>query len=475
MAALSRALYPAWVIARREVRDQFRDWRIIFPVVGLTLIFPFIMNWTAERMFNFVNEYGATLIADRLVPFLLMIVGFFPISVSLVIALETFVGEKERGSIEPLLNTPLKDWQIYLGKLISSTVPPLLSSLLGMGVYLTGLAINEVPWPEGEMLAQIVTLTVVQAVMMVSGAVVVSSYATSVRAANLLSSFIVIPSAFLIQWEALVMFWGNNDTLWWVVVGILTLAVLLVRVGLAHFQREELLGRDIDVLRIRYSLGLFWRSFKGGARSPLEWYRRVLPVTLRRLALPSALVLGLVIAGIIIGWRQVERFPLLMDPEQFRDYETGMRSVLENFPISGPAAVLAVFWQNLRVLLLSLVLGVFSFGVVGVFPLMITMGIAGYLLGLLSANGIAVLPLAAGLLLPHGVIEIPAAILATAAVLEMGTVLATPTPGRTMGEVWVMALANWARVMAGVVIPLLIVAAMVEIWVTPRVALLIFH
>lgn len=474
MTMLLNAVAPAWLIAWREIRDQFRDWRIIFPVVGLTLVFPFIMNWTAERMFNFVNEYGATLIANRLVPFLLMVVGFFPISVSLVIALETFVGEKERGSIEPLLNSPLKDWQIYLGKLISATVPPLLSSLLGMTVYLTGLAINGVPWPEPVMLIQIVVLTIVQAIMMVSGAVVVSSQATSVRAANLLSSFIVIPSAFLIQWEAVVMFWGDYDTLWWVAGGVFVLTVLLVRVGLAHFQREELLGREIDVLRLRYSLALFWRSFRGGALNLGDWYRRVLTATLRRLALPSVLVLGVVIAGVIIGWQQVQRFPLLLDPELFRNYNSSMQSALQAFPLGGTGSVLAVFWQNLRVLLLALILGIFSFGVVGLFPLMVTMAVAGYLLGTLSLNGIAVMPLVVGLLLPHGIIEIPVAILATASVLEVGAVLATPTPGKTVGEVWLAALADWARVMAGVVIPLLLIASVIEVVITPRVALMIF-
>ena len=276
--SLLNSFYPAWVITRREVRDQFRDWRIIFPVVGLTLVFPFIMNWTAQRMLGFVNEYGATIIGERLIPFLLMIVGFFPISISLVIALESFVGEKERSSIEPLLNTPLKDWQLYLGKLLAATVPPLVSSFLGMSVYLVGLSLNHIPWPDFNMLAQILILTIAQAVMMVSGAVVVSAQATSVRAANLLASFIIIPTAFLIQWEALVMFWGNFDTLWWVVLGVVVLTFLLVRIGLAQFRREELLGREIDVLRISWGWRVFRQAFTGEARGPLDWYRRVLPL-----------------------------------------------------------------------------------------------------------------------------------------------------------------------------------------------------
>ena len=41
------SLRPAWYIVRREVRDQLRDWRIIFPVLGLTIFFPLLMNFTA--------------------------------------------------------------------------------------------------------------------------------------------------------------------------------------------------------------------------------------------------------------------------------------------------------------------------------------------------------------------------------------------------------------------------------------------
>jgi uncharacterized membrane protein SpoIIM required for sporulation/ABC-type transport system involved in multi-copper enzyme maturation permease subunit len=463
---------PAFTIVRREVRDQFRDWRIIFPIVGLTLVFPFIMNWTAQKMLDFTQEYGATIIADRMVPFLLMVVGFFPISVSLVIALESFVGEKERSSIEPLLNTPLKDWQLYLGKLISSTIPPLVSSYLGMAVYLSGLVIRGIALPDAEIMVQVVLLTTVQAIMMVAGAVVVSVQATSVRAANLLSSFIVIPVAFLIQWEALVMFWGNQSTLWWVVTGISILTVLLIRVGLAHFHREELLGREIDVLKVRYSWGVFKRAFTGGAHSLPEWYKRVLPATLRRLALPSLLVAGLALAGVLVGVSQVDKYSFLIDPSRLQDAGTNLQKLLEVWPLFRIDSVMMIWWQNVRVLLLALILGLFSFGVLGVMPLLATMGITGYLFGLLSSNGFPVGSLIA-LLLPHGILEIPVAVLATAAVLEAGAILATPAPDKTIGEVWLATLADWAKVMLGVVIPLLLIAAFIEAWITPRIAVMV--
>lgn len=99
-----------WLVASQELRDQMRDWRIIFPMIALTVFFPFLMIVTARFTMDFVNKYGAGLVGERMVPFLLMVVGFFPVTVALVVALEAFVGEKERGTIEPLLSSPLADW-----------------------------------------------------------------------------------------------------------------------------------------------------------------------------------------------------------------------------------------------------------------------------------------------------------------------------------------------------------------------------
>ena len=117
-----------WLISSRELRDQFRDWRILFPLLILTLSFPFLMNEVAGQAVSFFAKYGTNLIADRLVPFSILIIGFFPITISLVVALESFVGEKERGTIEPLLSAPLENWHLYFGKLMIGVITPLAAS-----------------------------------------------------------------------------------------------------------------------------------------------------------------------------------------------------------------------------------------------------------------------------------------------------------------------------------------------------------
>ncbi|MCJ7625223.1 MAG: stage II sporulation protein M [Anaerolineaceae bacterium] len=464
------ALRIALVITRREVRDQFRDWRIIFPIIGLTIFFPFLMNFTAQQMVNFARDYGAAIVAERLVPFLLMIVGFFPISVSLVIALESFVGEKERGSIEPLMNTPLEDWQLYLGKLLAATIPPLISSYLGMTVYLVGLFIRGMTIPEFEILIQIIVLSTVQAIMMVAGAVVVSSQATSVRAANLLASFIIIPVALLIQGESIMMFWGTNSTLWWAVLGLVVLTILLVRVGLAHFHREELLGRELDVLNFSWIWKIFWENFTGGARNIKEWYARTTLCTIKRMRLPILIAVGLTLVGFLIGLQQVQVFNISLDRLSFEQVDERLNSLLDVWSGNDIIPVLAIWWQNVRALLLGFILGILSLGILGTIPLIATMGIAGYLFGLLSLNGLPVLTYFL-LILPHGIIEIPTTILATAAVLNTGAVLATPNPDKTIGEVMLVALADWLKVTVGFVLPLLLVAAAIEVWLTPRLML----
>lgn len=470
---MRKALRPVFVIAAREVRDQFRDWRIIFPILGLTILFPFLMNFTASQMLGFVNKYGANIIGERLVPFLLMIVGFFPISVSLVIALESFVGEKERGSIEPLLNTPLKDWQLYMGKLLSSTVPPLLSSYLGMSVYIIGLALSAIPIPDIQLLILVLCMTTVQAFMMVAGAVVVSCQATSVRSANLLSSFIILPVAFLIQGESLVMFWGNYATLWWVVFGLSVLSLLLVRVGLAHFQREELLGREIDVLNFRWGWRIFRGQFTEGARNLLEWYRVVIPATIYRMRWAIAVASLTAIAAFFTGTYLVRMFPIEFDNTS-GDFSDKIQSLMKYWPMFSLAPALAIWWQNVRALFVGLILGVFSFGILGILPLFVTLAVVGYLYQLLAINGMPSGIIIAGLVLPHGIIEIPAAILATAAVVYAGAKMATPAATETFGETSLRSIADWLKIMLAVVMPLLILAAGIETWITPHIALELF-
>jgi uncharacterized membrane protein SpoIIM required for sporulation len=457
----------AWLVGWRELHDQMRDWRIIFPMVGLTLILPFLADLGAKLAIDFTTQYGTPLIAERLVPFLLMVVGYFPITISLVIALESFVGEKERGTIEPLLSSPLKDWQLFLGKLLAGTIAPLFTSYLGISVYLIGLHFQHIPFPDSNRMAETLILTAVQAFLMVTGAILISTQATSVRASNLMASFIVIPMALLIQGESVMLFWGNDHALWLAVAGVSVLALLLARVGIAHFQREALLGREIDVLNLRWIVLTFWRAFKGNAHSLPGWFRDVWG-TVRKQAVSIWMTVGLGLAAAVAGyiWVTLNADRVI---GAFRSGDlAGVLSSGTGGSIAGLSISFPLIWgHNLRAVVVILVLGLFSFGVLGTLVFLLNTGVIGIVLALKGALGTSPVMLAVFGILPHGIFELPALVLSSAAVLYIGIALVTPRSQRTLGEVLIEAIADWAKIGVGLVLPLLTIAAIIETWVTP--------
>jgi len=458
------------LVAGREIRDQLRDWRILAPIALLTLFFPVLMNFTAREAVGFVNRYGAPLIGERLIPFLLMVVGFFPISISLVIALESFAGERERLSLEPLLATPLTDAQLYLGKMIASLMPPLTASYLGIGVYLIGLAV-QIGWtPPPALLLQVLLLTTGQAVVMVSGAVVISSQTTSVRAANLLASFIIIPISQLIIGESMIMFWGRYSILWWILLALLIMAIVLGRMGMQMFNREELLGREIDILNLRLGWRVFWEAFRGGANSLTSWYRSVLSETLPRLRGALLLMAGLLAAGYAIGVHLASIYTLPADLVRLEGIGEGLAEQMARFGMLSGRGLAWVVINNVRAMALASLLGGVTFGVVGVVLLMTPIGLVGYFAANVALAGGDAPRFLLALVAPHAVLEVPAALLAGAAIMRLGLAVISPPEGRSLGHAWLTALARWARIMAGIVLPILIAAATLEVFVTPLVA-----
>lgn len=473
---MNAKLRPVWLICKRELRDQLRDWRILSPLLILTIGFPFLMNEFARAAVEFANQYGGNLIVDRLVPFSILIIGFFPLTISLLGALESFVGEKERGTIEPLLSTPLLDWQLYLGKLIVGIVPPLVSSFLAISIYLLVISRQTVEMPDASVFGQLFLLTIAHAVLMVSAAIVFSIQSTSVKAANLLASFIIIPVALLMQGESALLFWGNNQVLWLAVVAVFIMTGLLVRLGLAHFQREYLLGREIDILNLRWIARTFWGYFKGNAHSLREWYVYSIGATLRKLWRPLLVLLLLATVSVWLAYdwanSSLQDYLNAIEPDQLAEFQERLLRASDLSEFGGEMTPSYLFLHNLQATLVIGFLGFFSFGVLGVILYLVNLSVIGVLLGAFELLGYAPLPLLIAGILPHGVFEIPALILSCAAVLHIGLVLVTPQAGRTIGDVLLEALADWARVALGLVLPLLAIAAIIESKVTPQLLMM---
>lgn len=469
---LSHDLRMTWIVIRREVRDSFRDWRIIIPILILTIFFPALMNFTAGRLLNFVEDYGAEIIATQLIPFLMLVVGFFPMSFSLIIALETFAGERERKSMEPLLATPLTDTQLYIGKMVSALMPPLIASYLGMAVYMVGLYFS-VDWrPTSQLLIQTVMLSTVQGVIMVAGAVIVSSQTTSVRAANLLASFIIVPMALLIQAEAAALFWGNHVGIWWLILALTITAMVLIRMGIKTFNRESLMGQEIDQIHIKVIAGQLWRQFSGRADNgryphPINWYKQTIGL-IPELKYPALLLIAVLAGSVWLGLSMAQTYPLSADiqaqisGDQLAENAQLIQGVAKHLPVP-------IFIQNMRVVLLQTLLGLFTFGVLAALIFMLPIGVLTFLAAQVSMAGEDPFLFLLATVVPHAIVELPTLLLVGAAALRWQVTMISPPPDKTLSEAFLLRAADFARIFIGLVLPLLALAALVEAYITPLV------
>jgi uncharacterized membrane protein SpoIIM required for sporulation/ABC-type transport system involved in multi-copper enzyme maturation permease subunit len=482
------SLQTALVITRREIRDSLRDWRSVMPIIILTLIFPFLMDFTSRWATNWVSRFSDPILVERINPFLLMVVGFFPISFSLIIALESFVGEKERSSIEPILSMPVSDLELYIGKMLSSLLLPLLASYLGISVFLLMRLLTTPPWiPPLELTILMFLLTTVEALVMVSGAVVVSSQTTSVRAANLLASFIIIPMALLIQVESVVMFYAEYDALWWFVAALLVVNLLLVRMGIRIFNREEILSKELDEVNLKKTwldfVGYFLRPPELAAKRSdrqaakfnlLRFYRHDIPLLLKQQAQPFAVVLITCVAAVILGVFLAQQFSIPASIFPLQDISENTFAQIEKIRLLPQINTSFIFFNNLRVMILAVLVSAFSFGALALLLTLLNIGLVSFIIAQIVMLGYNPWLFGAAFILPHGILEIPAVIIGLTFALRVGAALVSPPAGLDVGQGFILTMANFIKVLIFLVIPLLLLAAYIEANITPQIVLAVY-
>ena len=147
-----------------------------------------------------------------------------------------------------------------------------------------------------------------------------------------------------------------------------------------------------------------------------------------------------------------------------------IRSMLLDQTPDGLSSAL-LFWHNLRAELVMVGLGVFSFGVLSLLALIANFVLIGAVLGLVQLVNLSPLTVFMAGILPHGLFELPSIILACAVILHFGLRLVTPESGRSIGETLIVTLADVVKILVAVCLPLLLIAALVEANLTPRILL----
>lgn len=482
--------HPMLTIVNREVRESLTDWRVLLPSFVLTVIIPLSLVAGTGFAVDVLMEEDPTLIG-RIAPFAVLLVGFIPATFSLIVALDAFVGERERNSLEALLALPISDTRLYFSKVISSIIPPLLTSISAMLIFSVALrvfhpavyAFSLTPLRLGQLLLMIGIMIV----LMVAGAVIISSHTSSIRAANLLASFVLIPMAVLLQLEAFIIIVQRWEVVSFVIYILLVMAIALLRTGISAFNREEILSREHENINFKttlLTLGTFFREYRpagvplreyrGVPFSPRRFYREELPALLREIRIPIGVALIAAIGGLWLGNYLAVDFRFIGFVQVALDQYIGQ---VGQAPPPSPLLAIAIFANNLRVSILSNVFSSFAFGMFAFFVPAVAFLQVGFIATTLyeqhgswfSLEVGGPLPFLLGYVLPHGIIELPTFILSAALGIRIGASVLSPPPGFSVGQNLLWSLANFLKVWLLLLMPLILVGSMIEGLVSPMI------
>jgi len=180
-----------------------------------------------------------------LAPFYLIM----PLMVSTIVGAESFVGEKERKTMEALLYTPTSDTELYLGKTLAAVIPAILLAwftylLLAIVTNIASYPVMGRSWvPLPAWYPMMFWLTPAFAVLGISATVLISSRVkTFMEAYQLSGSLVVVVLALVVGQISGILYLGVGATL---LVGTLIwiVDVVLIWLGIRMFRRSRLIAK----------------------------------------------------------------------------------------------------------------------------------------------------------------------------------------------------------------------------------------
>ena len=171
-----------------------------------------------------------------------------PATIPVTIASYSIVGEKEAKSLEPLLATPIRTWELLLAKSLAAAIPGAVLNWLDLGLFVLGVrlissdAVFAVVTNPVWLIANIVVSPLLATLSVLAG-IIASSRMNNPRAVQQLVAFLVVPIVLLGAGQTMGVFLVNT-----VMISLAALLVLLIDAGLLLlairlFQRETILTR----------------------------------------------------------------------------------------------------------------------------------------------------------------------------------------------------------------------------------------
>ena len=199
-----------------------------------------------------INAQVAWLMCNYLFSPMILII---PLMAGNVMATESFVGERERGTLEALLLTPATLGELLSGKVVAALVAALATSWLTFLLQIIVINAVALPWveryffPQWHHLPLMLLLVPALALFAVLGGVFISSRVQTFQAGYQLGGILVLPVVGLVASQAAGLF--VLDASYSVILGLamLVLDLVLLRVLAQSLERDKLTTKWVSADR----------------------------------------------------------------------------------------------------------------------------------------------------------------------------------------------------------------------------------
>jgi len=184
-----------WAIVRKEFRDYRRNRSVIYGMAVLPLVFAVQPLIAVLRL----SSGAAGGLAHEHV--LLYMLGI-PTLVPVFVAAYSVAGERQQGTLEPALTTPIRGEEFLIGKALAALLPSLLIAYLVFGIFVAIVEVEAAPnvaasvMQPADLLAQLL-FTPLLACWTVWVAIAISTRSSDVRVAQQLGVLASLPPVFI--------------------------------------------------------------------------------------------------------------------------------------------------------------------------------------------------------------------------------------------------------------------------------------
>ena len=224
-------------IVRKELREYRRNRNVIVTMAVIPVLF------AIQPLVAVLGLASSAVLANEHV--LVYLLGI-PVLVPIFVAAYSIAGERQQGTLEPVLTTPITRAELLLAKALAAMVPSLVVSYLVFAAFVAVVAVFAQPGVPAAVLRTSDVLAQILFTPLLAGwsiwvAMAISTRSTDVRVAQQISLLASVPTVIVVVLIALNVI---SATLPVAVAGAALLVVLNIvgwRIAARLFQRERLI------------------------------------------------------------------------------------------------------------------------------------------------------------------------------------------------------------------------------------------